>query len=201
MFFNRLFGDSSAVVHYRRWIGYRLNKIVQTGSNFGIDQRHDNPFLCDIGSGTMVSGGLKIVNETMSNKSFKLGTVKIGDENYLGNYVSSPRGQGRRECLIATKALVPIDGPVRENIGLLGSPPFEIPRATSGTSEMAKMDEATRRQRLRAKNRYNLGLASCSCSAAGSPSMSSASSRSRRRSTTCSTAPPRSWSRPPWPFR
>ena len=58
-------------------------------------------------------------------------------------------------CLIATKALVPIDGPVRENVGLLGSPCFEIPRAADRDRQMSKMDDATRRQRLRAKNRYN----------------------------------------------
>ena len=39
-----------------------LNKIEQTGSNFGTDQKHDNPFLCDIGSGTMVSDGLSMIN-------------------------------------------------------------------------------------------------------------------------------------------
>src|SRR5262249_62267626 len=84
-FFNtRLFGDSSAIAYYSQWVGYRLNTIIQTGSNFGMDQRHENPFLCDIGTGTMVSGGLKMVNETMSNSAFKLGEVKIGDHNYLG---------------------------------------------------------------------------------------------------------------------
>ena len=63
-FYNRLFGDSSAIVYYAKWVGYEMNKIIQSGSNFGMSQKHDNPFLCDIGSGTMVSGGLKMVNET-----------------------------------------------------------------------------------------------------------------------------------------
>ena len=57
---------------------------------------------------------------------------------------------------LRTKALAPIDGPVRENVGLLGSPCFEIPRATARDKRMSRMDDATRRQRLRAKNRYNL---------------------------------------------
>jgi non-ribosomal peptide synthetase-like protein len=161
VFFDRLFGDSSGIVHYMRWIGYRLNKIVQTGSNFGISQRHDNPVLCDVGSGTMVSGGIKFANESLSNTSFKVGTVKIGARNYLGNYVYVPAASKVGEnCLIATKALVPIDGPVLKNIGLLGSPPFEIPRANERDLRMAEMDEATRRRQLRAKNRYNLGSAS-----------------------------------------
>ena len=157
VFYNRLFGDSSAIVHYSRWVGYNLNTIVQTGSNFGMSQRHDNPFLCDIGTGTMVSGGLKMINETMSNCSFKLGTVKVGEHNYLGNYLRFPaEAKTGSNCLLATKALVPIEGPVRDNIGLLGSPCFEIPRATDRDKQMGKMDEATKKQRLREKNRYNL---------------------------------------------
>jgi non-ribosomal peptide synthetase-like protein len=156
-FFNRLFGDSSAAVQYEQWVGYRLNEIVQTGSNFGMDQRHDNPFLCDIGSGTMVSGGLKMVNEIMSSSSFKLGEVKIGVNTFLGNYLRFPVHAAVGEnCLIATKALVPIDGPVRENTGLLGAPSFEIPRAAERDRQLSKMDDETRRQRLREKNRYNL---------------------------------------------
>ena len=157
VFYNRLFGDSSAIVYYARWVGYRLNKIVQTGSNFGMSQRHENPFLCDIGSGTMVSGGLKMMNETMSSSSFKLGMVKIGDHNYLGNYLHFPAdAKIGANVLVATKALVPIDGPIRENVGLLGSPCFEIPRATDRDKQMSKMDDATRRRQLQAKNRYNL---------------------------------------------
>jgi len=156
IFFNRLFGDSSAIVHYSRWVGYNLNTIIQTGSNFGMSQRHQNPFLCDIGSGTMVSGGLKMINETMSSTAFKLGQVKIGAHNYLGNYLHYPAdAKLGQNVLVATKALVPIDGPVRENVGLLGSPSFEIPRATDRDKQMAKMDEPTRRQRLGEKNRYN----------------------------------------------
>ena len=60
--YNLLFGDSSSIVHYLRWIGWNLNKVEQTGSNFGTDQKHDNPFLCEIGSGTMVSDGLSMIN-------------------------------------------------------------------------------------------------------------------------------------------
>ena len=156
VFYNRLFGDSCGVVHWVRWIGYKLNTIVQTGSNFGEDQGHDNPFLCDIGSGTMVSDGLMMVNTTMSNSSFKVGTVKIGANNYLGNYVRYPvDGKTGENCLLGTKVLIPIDGPMREDVGLLGSPSFEIPRAATRDVEMAKMDEETRRQRISAKNHYN----------------------------------------------
>ena len=33
--FTYLFGDSSLIVYYLRYIGYNLNRVVQTGSNFG----------------------------------------------------------------------------------------------------------------------------------------------------------------------
>jgi non-ribosomal peptide synthetase-like protein len=131
--------------------------IVQTGSNFGEEQAHDNPFLCDIGSGTMVSDGLMMSNVMMSNSSFTLGAVKIGANNYLGNYVRYPaEGRTGGNCLLGTMVMVPIDGPVRKNVGLLGAPPFEIPRTVNRDKQMARtMDDDTRRQRLRAKNRYN----------------------------------------------
>src|SRR6476469_5842182 len=53
--------------------------------------------------------------------------------------------------------MIPIDGEVRENTGLLGSPAFEIPRMVDRDRDMnASCDEETRRTRLRQKNRYNL---------------------------------------------
>ncbi|GGG41797.1 peptide synthetase [Kocuria dechangensis] len=160
VFNNRLFGDSSAIVYYLRWVGYRLNKVIQTGSNFGITQKHENPFMVDVGSGTMVSGGIKFVNETMSSDAFKLGTVKVGERNYLGNYLHLPSNSVVGEnVLIGTKALTPIYGPVRTDTGLLGSPAFEIPRATARDLRMSQIDEPTRQRLLHAKNRYNFGSA------------------------------------------
>ena len=93
--YNLLFGDSSAIVHYLKLIGWNLNKVEQTGSNFGTNQKHDNPFLCDVGSGTMVSDGLSMMNAQMSSSSFKLSKVKIGDRNYLGNNISLPARRRR----------------------------------------------------------------------------------------------------------
>jgi non-ribosomal peptide synthetase-like protein len=151
-----LFGDSSYVVYYLKWIGYRLNKIVQTGANFGLDERHDNPFLCDIGSGTMVSDGLTMMNVSMSSSSFKLAKVTIGDHNYLGNNIFYPAdSKAGANCLLGTKVMVPIDGPVRQNVGLLGAPCFEIPRVVAQDKHSAEDDKLRERQ-LAAKNRYNL---------------------------------------------
>jgi non-ribosomal peptide synthetase-like protein len=157
-FFNLLFGDSSAVVHYMRLVGWNLNKVEQTGSNFGTNQQHDNPFLCDIGSGTMVSDGLSMINMYQSSSSFRLARTRIGDHNYLGNNIHyPPDGRTGANCLLGTKVMIPIDGPVRENVGLLGSPCFEIPRIVDRDKNlMDAMSAETRRQRLRSKNRYNL---------------------------------------------
>lgn len=156
-FFCLLFGDSSAVVNYMRFVGWKLNKVEQTGSNMGTNQRHDNPFLCNIGSGTMVSDGLSMINTHMSATSFQLAESKIGENNYLGNDIFyPPNGKTGTNVLLATKVMIPVDGHVRENVGLLGSPCFEIPRMVERDRDMnASFDEATRRARLAQKNRYN----------------------------------------------
>ena len=157
-FFCVLFGDSSFIVSYMRYVGWNLNKVEQTGSNMGTNQRHDNPFLCNIGSGTMVSDGLSMINTHMSATSFQLAESKIGDNNYLGNDIFyPPNGRTGANVLLGTKTMIPIDGPVRENVGLLGSPAFEIPRMVDRDRDMnASIDEETRRIRLRQKNAYNL---------------------------------------------
>jgi non-ribosomal peptide synthetase-like protein len=157
-FYNVLFGDSSFIVSHMRLLGWKLNEVDQTGSNFGTNQRHDNPFLCDIGSGTMVSDGLSMINMQMSSSSFRLETARIGDRNYLGNDIHYPPG-GRTgaNCLLGTKVMIPVDGPVRENVGLLGSPCFEIPRIVDRDKDVnAAITGETRRVRLRGKNWHNL---------------------------------------------
>ena len=156
-FFNVLFGDSSFVVRHMRWLGWNLNTVDQTGSNFGTNQRHDNPFLCDVGSGTMVSDGVSMMNMHMSSTSFRLATTRIGERNYLGNDIHfPPDGRTGANCLLGTKVMIPVDGPVRENVGLLGSPPFEIPRMVERDKSVnAAFDGATRLERLGRKNRHN----------------------------------------------
>ena len=53
--------------------------------------------------------------------------------------------------------MVPIDGKVREGVGLLGSPSFEIPRTVERDSKFADLvTEEERRRSLAAKNRHNL---------------------------------------------
>jgi non-ribosomal peptide synthetase-like protein len=104
----------------------------------------------------MVSDGLTMMNVSMSSSSFKLSKVKIGDHNYLGNNIFYPAAsKAGANCLLGTKVMVPIDGPVRENVGLLGSPCFEIPRVVDQDKHAAQ-DERIHERQLRAKNRYNL---------------------------------------------
>jgi non-ribosomal peptide synthetase-like protein len=157
-FFPLLFGDSSYVVHFLRWAGFKLVPYVQTGSNFGSEVTASNPFLTSVGSGTMVADGLNVVNDEVSSTSFRVSRAAIGRLNFVGNYVTYPAG-GRTadNCLLATKVMVPLDGKIREGVGLLGSPPFEIPRSVERDSryDHLRTGEALRRG-LAAKNRFNL---------------------------------------------
>ena len=159
-FFTHLFGDSSYIVSYLRWLGYDLSEgVVQTGSNFGSAVKHDNPYMVSIGRGTMIADGLSIINADYSNTSFRLSRVTIGADNFLGNQVAYPsQGKTGDNCLLATKVMVPVDGDVREGVGLLGAPSFEIPRSVlrdSGLDHPKTNEELDRR--LAAKNRHNLG--------------------------------------------
>jgi len=157
-FYPLLFGDSSYIVHFLRWAGYRLTPVLQTGSNFGSEVTTTNPFLTSIGTGTMIADGLNVFNDDVSSTSFRVSRAAIGPRNFLGNYVNYPAGGRTGEnCLLGTKVMVPIDGPVREGIGLLGSPAFEIPRSVERDSRFdhLRTGEALR-QGLRAKNVFNL---------------------------------------------
>jgi len=157
-FYLELFGDSSYVVHYLRALGYRLPDFAQTGSNFGADLEHETPFLVDIGRGTMIADGATLIDADYSSTSFHVTPLSIGPGNFLGNAVAYPSG-GRigENCLIATKAMVPLNGPVRANVGVLGSPCFEIPRSATVDNRFDHLGTGEEfRRRLRAKNQHNL---------------------------------------------
>src|SRR5437879_7944937 len=106
----------------------------------------------------MVADGLNLINDEVSSSSFRVSQVTIGPNNFLGNYVNYPSG-GRTgdNVLLGTKVMVPLDGKVREGVGLLGSPPFEIPRSVERDCRFdhLRTGEALRRG-LAAKNRFNL---------------------------------------------
>src|SRR5213078_2888100 len=157
-FFPLLFGDSSYIVHFLGWAGWRLTPVKQTGSNFGSEVTTTNPFLTYIGTGTMIADGLNVFNDEVSSTSFSVSRAAIGPRNFVGNYVNYPSG-GRTgdNVLLGTKVMVPLDGKVREGVGLLGSPPFEIPRSVERDCRFdhLRTGEALRRG-LAAKNRFNL---------------------------------------------
>jgi non-ribosomal peptide synthetase-like protein len=153
-----LFGDSSYILNYLRRLGYSFRRPIQTGSNFGQMVKHDNPYLSAIGRGTMVADGLSIINAEFSSTSFRVSQVTIGPHNFLGNSIAYPaQGKTGANCLLATKVLVPIEGEVRENVGLLGSPSFEIPRTVERDGSFDDLIAGDGlRKRLAAKNRHNI---------------------------------------------
>src|SRR5216117_209108 len=157
-FFTYLFGDSSYIVHFLQWLGYRLSPVMQTGVNFGTEVMHPNPSLSAVGTGTMVADGLHLVNDEVSSTSFRVSRVAIGPQNFLGNDITYPaRGRTGDNVLLGTKVLVPLDGKIREGVGLLGAPCFEIPRSVERDMRFdhLRTGEALRRG-LAAKNRCDL---------------------------------------------
>ncbi|MEU3352845.1 Pls/PosA family non-ribosomal peptide synthetase [Streptomyces sp. NPDC037389] len=156
-FYNALFGDSSAVVRYLSALGYRLKPVEQTGSNFGMVVKHEVPTLSRVGTGTMVSDGLSFMNAEFSSTSFRAVPAVIGRNNFLGNNIAYPAGGRTGDgCLLATKTMIPVSGPVKEATGLLGSPPFEIPRSVERDHRFGHLGTGSdRRRRIAAKNRHN----------------------------------------------
>jgi non-ribosomal peptide synthetase-like protein len=154
---SNLVGDTSWIVYYLRGIGYNLGKIIQTGANFGGNVKHESPYLSSIGTGTMVADALSMMNAEFSSTSFRLSRTSIGEHNFLGNGIAyPPQGRTGDNCLLATKVMVPISGKVRENVGLLGSPAFEIPRSVERDNSFDHLKQGDGlRRRLAAKNRHN----------------------------------------------
>ena len=75
-FFTHLFGDSSYIVSYLRWLGYDLC----AGRADRVELRHRRwrtrtPYMSIIGSGTMVADGLSIMNSDFSATSFRVSPV------------------------------------------------------------------------------------------------------------------------------
>jgi non-ribosomal peptide synthetase-like protein len=154
-FYMGMAADSSYIVYYLRALGYRLTPVVQTGTNFGT-VAHDTPFAARVGTGTVVADGLSMNNVDYSASTFRVTPVSVGAHSFLGNGIAYPPGARVGDnCLIGTMTMIPIDGPVREGVGLLGSPPFEIPRTVARDTGFAVEDPAELRRGLRRKNRHN----------------------------------------------
>ena len=143
-----LFGDSCAIPHYLRLIGWRFGILEQTGSNFGLEVKHDTPGLCEIGTGTMVSDGLSMMNAEFSSTSFRVRPVKVGKRNFLGNVIRFPAAAHVGDnCLLATKVMIPTSGRRHSNVGLLGSPAFEIPRTVERDRQFEEISSGRERER------------------------------------------------------
>ena len=156
-FYARLFGDSSFVTGYLRAAGYWLRPMVQTGSNFGSEFKQDCSYLTSVGAGTMIADGLSVVNADFTSSSFRVMDVSIGAHNFLGNKLTYPTmARTGENCLLATKVMVPIEGKIRANVGLLGSPSFEIPRSVERDIRIGAVTADLRRRRLPAKNAHNV---------------------------------------------
>jgi non-ribosomal peptide synthetase-like protein len=156
----KLTGNSFAVVHLLRSLGYDLGRYVQTGSNFGEGVKHDNPYLTSVGPETVIADGLSAMNVDFTSTSFRASRVRIGARSFLGNAVAyPPEARTGDDVLLATKVMVPIDGDLREGVGLLGSPAFEIPRTVErdATIDAHLQAPGELARRLAAKNRHNLG--------------------------------------------
>jgi non-ribosomal peptide synthetase-like protein len=157
-FFTYLFGDSSYIVNYLIRLGGDVSRKEQTGSNFGLEVKHETPYMLSVGPAAMVADGLSVINADYSSTSFRVSRATIGAHTFLGNNVYYP-AQSRlgENCLVASKAMVPIEGPLRENVGLLGSPSFEIPRSVHRDTRFDHLRRGrTLRRRLAAKNKHNL---------------------------------------------
>ncbi|HVH23632.1 MAG TPA: Pls/PosA family non-ribosomal peptide synthetase, partial [Pseudonocardia sp.] len=155
-FYIKLFGDSSYITGYLRAIGYRIPRFGQTGSNFGATLKHGTPYLCSVGANTMVSDGANLMSADFSSTSFRIAPLSVGANSFLGNAIVYPAGGKIGEnCLVGTKTMIPVEGPDRTDVGLLGSPCFEIPRSSQRDGRL-DLSRAEFRHRLRAKNRHNV---------------------------------------------
>ena len=131
--------------------------------------KHDNPFLSSVGRGTVVADGLSFINADYSSTHFRVSRVAVGAHNFLGNRIAYP-AQGRTgdNCLLATKVMVPLDGKVREGVGLLGSPSFEIPRTVERDQQLDVTDpDGAAPQAAAPRTGTTPSPSCCSCCPAG----------------------------------
>ena len=152
-----LLGDRVFIVPCLRAVGHGLDPVVQTGSTFGLAQEHGIPGLCRLGTGTRISDGLRMENADHSAGAVRVATVEIGEHGFIGSDVPFPKGaRVGRTCLLATRVMLPLDGPVQHDCGLLGAPPLRSPRPAPDDRQLDRYrDPAILRQRLAMKTRAN----------------------------------------------
>ena len=154
-----LFGDSSAIVHYLRLVGYRFGRpLVQSGSNFGVAVRHENPYLSGVGSGTMVSDGLSFMNAEYSSTSFRLRRVAGGRPQLPRQRHRLPGRRADRRQLPARDEGHGADrraGPARRRAARLAGVRDPADGASATAPSTTSRPAGELRRLLRAKNRHN----------------------------------------------
>ena len=100
---------------------------------------------------------ISMINADISSSSFRLRKVSVGADSFIGNDVLYPAGNKIGDnCLLGTKTMVPVGGPELKDIGLLGSPSFEIPRSVARDKQLEHYrDGPTFKDRLFRKNISN----------------------------------------------
>ena len=96
--FTYLFGDSSSIVYYLRYIGYNLGKVEQTGSNFGTGVVHESPYRARSAPAPWSLMGSRSTMPTIRARPFGCPTTTIGAHSFLGNNIAYPsQGEGGRQ--------------------------------------------------------------------------------------------------------
>ena len=118
--------------------------VEQTGSNFGteVQAREPVPELGrqrDDGRRRAVDHQRRLLQHVVPRVP---GVDRARTTSSATTSPTPPQGRTGDNCLLATKVMVPIDGEVREGVGLLGSPSFEIPRRSSATARFDHLSDA-----------------------------------------------------------
>ena len=155
-----LFGDSSYIVHYLRWLGYDLTHVRadrvelrhRGEAREPLPERHRQR---DDGRRRPVDHQRRLLQHVVPGVPGQ----SVGAHSFLGNRIAYP-SQGRvgDNCLLGTKVLVPIDGKVRRGRGAARLAQLRDP-ANGRAGQHVRPPGATRRglrRRLAAKNRHNL---------------------------------------------
>ena len=120
---------------------------------------HETPFLSPWGAGRWSPTGCRSSTPTSRTHPSGCPRRRSGPHSFLGNNIAYPAAGPHvgENCLLATKVMVPIDGQIREGVGLLGVAQLRDPADRRPRRPVRSLASgAELRRRLSAKNRYNL---------------------------------------------
>jgi acetyltransferase-like isoleucine patch superfamily enzyme len=93
-FFTSLFGDSSYIVHYLRCLGYDLSRVVQTGSNFGMEVKHTTF------SGTTSPIPRRAGRATTASSRRRPWFLSTGKSGRVSGFWAGPASRSRDRCSV-----------------------------------------------------------------------------------------------------